>query len=542
MQASGFTEQISLVIPSFHAVMPDADNHDRTAYPYPSLRVMGQAESREISVLTLENAFLKVQWAPSLGGRMVSCFDKRAQIERLSPLRATQTARGDGLRGGVALEIGGAPRGNALGPVDAAQLDAEDAAGFILAETAAGTELSWHQWVRLRDDSPVIEYEIRVVNRSLSHPSRMITLSVPKGMAIDEGWEVQDGTAVSRLHPGELGPQATATLTARLTPIAPDAESYRSGAGAIVAFADAGWTIYPTAPVEEAEVTVLISTVADLQGRPRQTFEASVTLSASQPLFLSRSELPPESVDIAIQDRTGQWWLSPATERAVAEWSAIRSWPENADPAIYLNDPLLGHVAAIRWADLGMGHELWGQVDIGLDRALGSNAENPLAWWRRAARERLAGAGDGGEDGAALSNAHYLAPLEPLLRAEAFLNQSPEMGPEPSPLVKPMQSRPEHLVEVAARWLETGRADQATRWINESLRHVESPMLLYLQAYAFLRAGRMEVEIPNLLRRANEIGYQPPFPYRDIEGEALSALQNRFPDDILVAKFRHLMA
>jgi hypothetical protein len=144
--------------------------------------------------------------------------------------------------------------------------------------------------------------------------------------------------------------------------------------------------------------------------------------------------------------------------------------------------------------------------------------------------------------GASLSNAHYLAPLEPLLRAEAFLNQSPEMGPEPSPLVKPMQGRPEHLVEVAARWLETGRADQATRWIDESLRHVESPMLLYLQAYAFLRAGRMEVEIPNLLRRASAIGYQPPFPYREIELEALTALENRFPDDVLIAKFRRLMA
>ena len=67
-------------------------------------------------------------------------------------------------------------------------------------------------------------------------------------------------------------------------------------------------------------------------------------------------------------------------------------------------------------------------------------------------------------------------------------------------------------------------------------------MLLYLHAYAFLRAGRMEVEIPNLLRRATAIGYQPPFPYRDIEREALAALQNRFADDPLVAKFQQLMA
>jgi hypothetical protein len=543
MQASGFTEQISLVIPTFHAVMPDAEDHERTAYPYPSLRSVGLAESREISVLTLENMFLKGQWAPSLGGRLVSCFDKREPSERFSPLRPVKTDRGDGLKGGVAVQIGGSARANDLGPVDAAQLDSEEAVGFILAETAAGSEVSWHQWVRLRDDTVVFEYEFRVTNRSRTKPVPMVTLSVPPGIAIDESWELTDGVAHSRMHPRELGPQSTAFVTARLSPISPTAVSYRFGERAIVTFEPEGWTIYALDALGPTRATLLIKTV-DSAGQPSQTFEATVLLVVAEPLFLSRAELPPGAVDIAIREATGsEWWLAPAMDTETAEWSPVRSWPITADPAIYLNDPLLAHVAAIRLADQQLSAEAWSGVDVALDRALGTNAENPLAWWRRAARERLAGVDITDEAaGASLSNAHYLAPLEPLLRAEAFLNQSPEMGPEPSPLVKPMQGRPEHLVEVAARWLETGRADQATRWIDESLRHVESPMLLYLQAYAFLRAGRMEVEIPNLLRRASAIGYQPPFPYREIELEALTALENRFPDDVLIAIFRRLMA
>ena len=519
--------------------MPGEDSYESSAYPYPALKVQSQSESREISVLTLENAFIKAQWAPSLGGRMVSCFDKCAGQERISPMRTIQTARGDGLQGGVTVELNGHPRLNDLGPVDAAQLDAEDAAGFILAETAAGTELSWHQWVRLTDDSPVIEYEIRVFNRSRRASTSLPTLRIPGGLAIDDGWEVSAGVARSRIHPTELGPQATATLFARLHPIDADADSYRSGRRATVTFSRLGWKVYALAD-EPTPATILISTVPPDSETTGQTFEANVTLSSATALFLSRAELPPWAAEIAIRGANGEWWLSPpAPHRSAPDWSSVREWPNDAEPASYLNDPVLGHVAAIRLADMAFGQQDWVGLDAALDRALGSNAENPLAWWRRAARERIAG----GEDaGAALPNAHYLAPLEPLLRAEAFLNQSPEMGPEPSPLVQPLQGRPEHLVEITARWLETGRLDQSTRWIDEALRHVESPMLLYLQAYAYLSAARMEGEIPNLLRRAGKIGYQPPFPFRDIERQALAALRNRFEDDELLAKFQSFMA
>ena len=98
------------------------------------------------------------------------------------------------------------------------------------------------------------------------------------------------------------------------------------------------------------------------------------------------------------------------------------------------------------------------------------------------------------------------------------------------------------MVEVAVRWLEIGRYDQATRWIDEALRHQATPMLYYLQAYAFFAGKRMEVEIPNLLSRAAKLGIQPPYPYRNFERRAIEQLSENFPQDIQLAKYRHLMA
>jgi hypothetical protein len=527
MQAVAYPEAISLVLPLFQATLPGEPGFQATSYPYPSLTPLGRSESREFEAVTLENEFLRAQWAPGLGGRLVSCVDKRTGEELVPAGIASTSPRGAAIELGIAIEFGGIPRPNDLGPVDVAQLDSEEAAGVVLAETAGGTELSWHLWVRLADDTAALDYEIRVVNRSMTSVAMMPTLRLPAGFAIDERW-VRDGkVASSRIHPAELGPNSTAHLTARIIPIGRGETADRSSEHFAVCQRDA-WMIYPA---QAESVTVLI-------GTPTQTFEAEMDLDPAQPLVIAASDLPPGAQEIAVRDSAGHLLLAPAAPTEAIDWTPARDWRNPVNPTDWVYDPLLGHVAALYAADQAIATETWSVASTNLERAINSNPENPLAWWRKAALGRL----NGDQEDADLPNAHYLAPMEPLLRAEAFLNQSPEMGSAPSPLVTPLRDRPDQLVEVAARWLELGRPDQATRWIDEALRQVDCAMLHYLQAYAFLRARRMEVEIPNRLARAGQIGLQPPYPYRQIEKLALRELHARFPDDATLFSFLSLMA
>jgi hypothetical protein len=173
-----------------------------------------------------------------------------------------------------------------------------------------------------------------------------------------------------------------------------------------------------------------------------------------------------------------------------------------------------------------------------LEQALLYNAEDHLSWWARAMATRVR-EGPGGER-TELRNAHFLAPLEPALRAEAFLAQDQEMGKEPSPLLTPLEQNPEAFVEVAALLADLGLNDQATRWIDEALRHVDLAMLRYLQGFCYLRASRMHVEAAECVAAASRLGYTPPLPWRDIEWEAISALHARFPANELLTRYFEL--
>ena len=288
MQAVAYPEAISLVLPLFQATLPGEPGFQATSYPYPSLTPLGRSESREFEAVTLENEFLRAQWAPGLGGRLVSCVDKRTGEELVPVGIASTSQRGAAIELGIAIEFGGIPRPNDLGPVDVAQLDSEEAAGVVLAETAGGTELSWHLWVRLADDTAALDYEIRVVNRSMKSVAMMPTLRLPAGFAIDERW-VRDGkVASSRIHPPELGPNSTAHLTARIIPIGRGETATRSSEHFAVCQRD-DWTIYPA---HADSVTVLI-------GTPTQTFEAAMDLDPAQPLVISASDSEKSAVVVS---------------------------------------------------------------------------------------------------------------------------------------------------------------------------------------------------------------------------------------------------
>jgi hypothetical protein len=143
-----------------------------------------------------------------------------------------------------------------------------------------------------------------------------------------------------------------------------------------------------------------------------------------------------------------------------------------------------------------------------------------------------------GEEGesAELLNAHYLAPLEPALRAESFLSQPKRMEKDPSALLKPMAEHPENFVEVACLLLEAGLHEQAAYWIDEALRHEDLPMLRFLLAYAHLTQSGLEYEAAAQVEAVAKSEMTPPFPWREIEWQALDALSRRFPAEARLAR------
>src|SRR5207237_1444363 len=105
------------------------------------------------------------------------------------------------------------------------------------------------------------------------------------------------------------------------------------------------------------------------------------------------------------------------------------------------------HIAHALLGTRAVGSGDFAEADQRLEQALLYNAEDHLAWWMKAMAKRLSG--EAAEEVPELLNAHYLAPLEPALRAESFLAQPVSMDREPNPLLKPLAEYPESFVEVA---------------------------------------------------------------------------------------------
>lgn len=178
------------------------------------------------------------------------------------------------------------------------------------------------------------------------------------------------------------------------------------------------------------------------------------------------------------------------------------------------------------------------EAEARFESALHYNAEDHLTWWMKAVAGRLSGAQ--AEDVPELLNAHYLAPLEPALRAESFLAQPATMEKEPTALLRTLAEYPETFIEVAALLVEAELYEQASRWIDEALRHIDLAMLRYLLAFAHIKATSMEFEAQDHLTAAAKAPVGPPYPWRKIEIEALRKLRERFPDDKRLLEFGKL--
>ena len=535
------------------------------ASPYPRLGLVGRDEKRTFGALILENAYLRVTILPGLGGRILSIHDKRTGTEILDPsplgLLDPQTTgrRGARLEAGIALWLDGDDRPNDLGPVDT-QIEEPPEAVWI-AESSGGTGLSFHLRVELPPERAELLLEARVLNRTRRPLPYNAALAIELGDSIhrgetafspdrgaglavrsdDLGHSAYAGGRLVRSRfsgTGTLGPRQVDTWCAVLTPFSGMAGLPHVEPDVVAFVSDERLQVQA---VEALSGARLLLGLAD-----GQTMEAPADLYPEHVLEISLGDLPALPVALVVQDeaRRDRLRTELSSSPALAGRPAPPSLP---DPEVDALDEAglrslafspthraLAHLE-IGHRDLAAGR--FREADERLETALLYNGDDPLNWWAKGMARRLA---DAEEEGPELLNAHYLAPLEPALRAEAFLAQSSSQGREPNPLVAPLAERPEAMIEVACLLLEIGVRAEASRWIDEALRHRDLAMLRYLLAWSLLLGSRMEAEAALGVAAAGRLPFEPPYPWREIERRALADLRARFPEDERLAQYAAL--
>lgn len=573
--AEVFEDGIDLKIGTVEALQPDHQT-SWTCYPFLQLKPTTKRETRSFRTIVLENPYLRATILPGLGGRIISMFDKRSGTEILPWTPAVEPLeggrRGAFVREGVQLQLDGRERLNAMANVstqfEQSMAEEQSEAAVWLAETCTGTGLSYHLRVSLPIDRAELLLEARVLNRWLRPQAYNGGLSLylgpgvfdgsafycsarDAGLAVLSSGQPFDGVAFANgalqfSRFGEiqaLAPRQVDTWSVNLVPL--------SGLGGLC-----GASRYAAASVVDGKLRMqvteqrlnhkLLMLTAD-----GQTLEAPVDLYPEHLLeiplgraipieFVLRNPAKVEILRCGAASAGGEAWRPTTPQSAgVSEMAeppiSLANSPEDLKRATF--DVSNRHLALTLLGIQALGGQRFADAESAFEQALNFNAEDPLLWWEKALAARLEGA----ESHAELLNAHYLAPLEPALRAEGYLSQPVSLDRDPNPLLAPLEQNPEEFVEVACLLIEACLFDQASRWIDEALRHQELPMLRYLMAYAHLRRTGMIAEAAEQVRLASKSPPGPPFPYRDIERKALQALHEAFPGNQRVAELCRLL-
>ncbi len=545
-----------------------------SSYPLPPLRPTGRRSVVTLRTVVLENRQVKVVVVPDLGGRIVQVTSKATGTEPLALPTSLEVVeappRGAGIAHGIQVQVLPGPRPNAMGVVDRLLREpAEDtqSGAVFLYETVVGTPLSWHAAVTLAPDAANVLIELKVFNRSLHAATALPGLSLgPSGPGsliydptADAGLALVPGPAVGEFMDDEgllrlsfgravLAPRETRHYRAWVCPF--------SGIGLPTQVTPAlAWSGEGTSRIAISTASPRPAHQAFVGLSDGQTLQAPVSLEPGRPFV---AELPGTIERLLVRDADGLEVLrsdDPALRVAPPRPSRVESALSNPDQdgsaesalneAIHQGTPAppvplaLRHVAHVHEATRALRSGALESAKDHLTRSLATNAEDPLAWWLLGLLGRLTS--DPADDRPETLNAHYLAPLEPSLRAEAYLSIPPTQSSEPSPVLKPLAANPDALLDVLCRLLEIGLPQEAARLADEALRHREIPLVRYLYGWSLHTATRMAAEAADQVRRASTAPLEPPYPWRPLERRAVSELAALFPDDRRLADLRRIL-
>lgn len=495
------SDTLDLEMESLEAILPDPSEPKTIGpgYPFPMLRRSGQVRQMSLRTITLRNEFFEAVFCIDLGGRLVALRDLQNGVSSL-PTGLTlvdDESRGVAVKGGLELTLNGT-RPSAMAAVDFATHE-EETAELVMFELVHGRHLAWTQRAELGPDSVGLDLTLSLQNRGGEHQD------VEVGWRWEGGKVGMDAQALGRVR---LAPHQVLTTKVILYPLSfSPLVTNENGAIGLQ-----GRTAHLQVFREAPQAKLVVQT-------DKGPLEAPVELKRNKPESIELSSIPGEIKGLAV----------------VIQGEPLVRWP--AEPfKQYEEEAGTRHFAHWQRALDAIQCNDFVKADHHLETSLLYNGDDPLAWWLKAVVQRHLGVeGERPE----LLNAHFLSPLDPALRCESFLGQH-EHTKEASPLIAPLARDPDALTEVVCLLIECHLIEDATRLIDEALRHGEHRMLRYLMAYLHLRHSNMEFEAATHVQAAEAIPLAPPFPWRRIEREALLVLQERFPGMEKLALFAEL--
>ena len=559
-----------------HTAILNEDGYSAASWPYPLLKQSGEEEFRKFRVIILENEYLKLTFLPELGGRLWELLDKRCGYAHFGDdkLRCQPysfyTPQGVGSFNGFRLVEQRQERKNSLGPVDFMinQPDSdEDGAAVILASFGVH---SFSIRYSIEPRVAAVRVEVTVQNRtgdtdryrlsgfdttldehagvypegivSGMDPSRHVWFTAEPGTFLNHRDCLVESYYLKRVdYSATLGPRQVDQYCFNLQPVFDMAsESYVGEAGIGLLNAD---------QIKFCATRPLLGHKLLVQNSHGGTFEAPFDAHPESILTISLGSIPGEVIAARISDPQGSEVATLTVGdrkhigtngesdqiEACQNWSPLRLTKlEDHELNRLTSDFTLRVPAYLELAARATERGDYQRADTCYEHALLFNGDDPLAWWAKSVNRRIGNLDNENAERTELLNAHYLSPLEPCLRAEAFLAQPRNHGKDPSPLLASFNDVPENFVEVACQLIQARFYEEAAYFIDEALRHQNLGMLHYLHAYLLTRKGGMEMEVASRCQMALR-GKFPPMPYRDLEREILMKLveTHKLPQPIM---------
>lgn len=534
-----------------------------SAYPHAPLQLVpGRFDRRELPCVALENEFLKVIVAPTLGGRVLSLLHKPSGIDAFDQelMPSAGGLRGVKLDVGLEFTAGEGDRLNAMGPV---LIQPDESGAALQWFELSGQTLSLAVCLSLQPNESSVEFECSLFNRGFE------PLDAYPGLKLSGAESMWDGLAVSSrglnfVCEADLADSASLAdgvwrvASAPEWQLQPRQTRVFSGKvhvlfGGTPTMQGRGWSAY----VEQNRLTISSSAIRSgkvlLQTEDGSTLESPISVSPQSRAEIDLSELSSRPIAVAIRDSESnligprtlddlpisheQWRREPVVTYSRNEFPQVSP---DSDPVWLERACGLVECRAVAYVSRAVQACRAGNFQLAadlLESALLYAADDPLAWWLRAVVLRLSG-GDLDER-PELLNAHYLSPQEPALRAEAFLSQPQTHGKERSPLLVALSVQPETFLDVACLLIDAGLFAEASRWIDEALRHDELQLLVVLQAFLLFEHSRMLAEASALVQRLERMPDLPPYPSRAVERTAAESLLISLPESARLAKLVH---
>ena len=267
-----------------------------------------------------------------------------------------------------------------------------------------------------------------------------------------------------------------------------------------------------------------------------ETLEAPVTLTPERALLLPLGGARP--VAVVLRDESGHEILRndaspPATVLPDQPDQPDRpglvgvAWA-NLDLSVLARlarDPAVRHLAALERARRAALAGEDAKAESALEDALLWNADDPLVWWAKAVVQRRI---EPGRDRTEWLNARFLRPLEPLVAAEALLNQEPEESEAGNPLMGLVAAREVSAAMCVAAYIEAGYVREAIALAERILAVRDWRRVRLLAAGLYLVHSRMELQAAEHYAAAARAESESESLEPGIEAELLRSVRARF--------------